>query len=601
MSRAKEFNLAIVERMAFAMVTRHIKAIVTNNAWTKSTSQTNHHQKASYITLQVATPRSKKHKANLKSILVIDENTLTPKNSQSDRRELPLTKMAFGGFIDEANTSVEVLNDLLETQMPLAVDWKIGQIGYTFQLRGLTVKVGNQNGISVSTTSDMIPRKRLDLIRSALREILYAALEDSTWSGMTFGVMLLQMAEEALWQIEDWSESQQRLMANSGGYLSLKSGWDATSSNWQSILSNPFGVNLLTVNDTAQFLLGQSITDILKDLPAQLRVLHVEAVFRDDLVAKFTRKRNEMREHFMTLKASQLRQCINKKQLRQNGKDSVEDMADILSTPKVTFHGAPRHVMQSIVRYGFVVPGQKIGDTDMENKMACGASFGVGIYSSPSIEFASRFARDYEGWTRGWQNPADVPGMRMVVCATLMGRSIQVSRYETRRRPDLFDHRADSHVNGHQNEYIVFDSAQIIPCYVLHLDYGSDVARQHFDMLAEKQSSSTSAAKLKSRLDLEDQDEPDDSPGAKQAKKEALQAAAAKWFPYGFGPATGTNLVIEEIGDISDDEEEYGEFQEVRADSENPYSQYVPFADEKKSWFDEFQTVRTTKKQVFVQ
>lgn len=51
--------------------------------------------------------------------------------------------MAFGGFIDEANTAVEVLNDLLETHMPLAVDWKIGQIGYTFQLRSLTVKVGN--------------------------------------------------------------------------------------------------------------------------------------------------------------------------------------------------------------------------------------------------------------------------------------------------------------------------------------------------------------------------------------------------------------------------------------------------------------------------
>lgn len=444
----------------------------------------------------------------------------------------------------------------------------------------------------------MIHRKRLDLIRSALREILYAALEDSTWSGMTFGAMLLQMAEEALWQIEDWSKSQQEVLAKSKNHAKQKIGWDATLGDWQSILSNPHGVNLLTVNDTAKFLLGQSITDILAGLPEQLRVLHVEAVVRDDLVSKFTQKRKEMRDRLTTLGAGELRKCIDKKQLRRNGQDSVQDMADILCTPKVTFHGAPRHLMQSIVRYGFVVPGQKIGDTGVDNTISCGASFGVGIYSSPSIEFASTYARDFSGWGHGWQNPADVPGMRMVVCATLMGRAVTVSRGDTRRTIGISDDKADSHVSWNQEEYIVFDSAQIIPCYVLHLDYGSDKARMHFDALARGQISSTM---LKSRLDLGTQDEPENGPGAKQAKKEALQAAAAKCFPYGFGPATGTNFVIEEIGDISDDEEEYGEFQEVRAELENPCSQYSRFADEKKSWFDEFQTVRTTKAQVAVQ
>ena len=34
-----------------------------------------------------------------------------------------------------------------------------------------------------------------------------------------------------------------------------------------------------------------------------------------------------------------------------------------------------------------------------------------------------------------------------------------------------------------------------------------------------------------------------------------------KHFPFGFGPATGTQFVIEEIGEASDDEEEYGEWQ----------------------------------------
>jgi hypothetical protein len=57
--------------------------------------------------------------------------------------------------------------------------------------------------------------------------------------------------------------------------------------------------------------------------------------------------------------------------------------------------------------------------------------------------------------------------------------------------------------------------------------------------------------------------------------------------------------VIEEIGDVSDDEEDYGEFQGLRAEQENEWEAYRSES-EKASWFDEFQTVRTTKKQVRV-
>lgn len=491
------------------------------------------------------------------------------------------------------------VENLLKAHMPPAVHWKIGQGGCNIQLKGPTVKVRIHKGISVVANSDTIPRKQLDPIRVALRDILNAARQESTCSGIGFGVMLLRMAEEALWHLEDKPRSQQKPSPKSQSSQSVeKAGWDATLGDWQSILTNPHGVDLLTVNDTAKFLLGKSITETLADLPAQLRVLHVEPVFRKDLVAKFTNKRIEMRKHLATLSANELRECINTKLLRPKGQDSVEDMADILSTPRVTFHGAPRHVMQSIVRYGFVVPGQKIGKTGRENEIACGASFGVGIYSSPSIDYASTYAED--SLNRGWRNPADVPGLRMVVCATLMGRPLRVSRDETRRKTGVLNGQADSHVNWDQNEYIVFDAAQIIPCYVLHLDYGSDEARRHFDVLANKQGSSF-PAKQKAKLELEAKCEPDNSPGAKQAEKDALQAAAAKWFPYGFGPATGTNFVIEEIGETSDDEEEYGEFQEARVELANPYAQYNPFADEKKSWFDEFQTARTTNKEVNIQ
>jgi hypothetical protein len=496
--------------------------------------------------------------------------------------------MATPNFIDGTSVCVDTLNNLLQTYMPLRVVWTIGTMSCTLQLAHLTIRINNEAGIDVTATSDTIPRIRLDLLRQALRDIVQAALSEPAWSTMSFGVMLLQLGEEALAHVEAFAGP---------------SGWDATSGDWQSVLSNSAGVDLHTVNDTAQFLLGKSITQILADLPEELHVLHVEPVFRDDLVAKFTHKRRKMREHLATMSCSSLRQCVDKTQLRGNGntQSRAETMADILTTPKVTFHGAPRNVMQSIVRYGFVIPGQKIGETGVANGIVCGASFGIGVYSSPSIEFASTYA--YDDSHRGeWRNPADVPGIRIVVCATLMGRPIQVSRAETRRTEGLFDEQADSHVSPNGLEYIVFDTAQIIPCYVLHLDYGSERARKHFDAFRNKpRNDFKSQSRLQSRVDSGVHVELRDCPAAKQARKEALKAAASKWFPYGFGPATGSNFVIEEIGDVSDDEEEYGEYQELRGQQESEWEAlHLSQAEEKTSWFDEFQTVRITKKQVQV-
>ena len=104
----------------------------------------------------------------------------------------------------------------------------------------------------------------------------------------------------------------------------------------------------------------------------------------------------------------------------------------------------------------------------------------------------------------------------------------------------------------------------------------------------------------RTRLQLDSYTDPADAdcPGARKAKKEALKAAAAKWFPYGYGPSTGTNFVIEEIGYVSEDEEEFGDFQALRAEQEKGVAEIARRGGEKESWFDQYQTVRYTKKQV---
>ena len=39
---------------------------------------------------------------------------------------------------------------------------------------------------------------------------------------------------------------------------------------------------------------------------------------------------------------------------------------------------------------------------------------------------------------------------------------------------------------------------------------------------------------------------------------------AKKHFPFGFGPAQGDKFVVEEIGEVDEDEEEWGEYQADR-------------------------------------
>ena len=46
-------------------------------------------------------------------------------------------------------------------------------------------------------------------------------------------------------------------------------------------------------------------------------------------------------------------------------------------------------------------------------------------------------------------------------------------------------------------------------------------------------------------------------------------ARASKWFPYGFGPNTKGNFVVEDVAEVSEDEEEYGDLQTFREDKES--------------------------------
>ncbi|KAF2160724.1 hypothetical protein M409DRAFT_70256 [Zasmidium cellare ATCC 36951] len=501
-------------------------------------------------------------------------------------------------FQDRAALVADTLNVLLQTHLPSDINWTVSQTRWRFQLTNLSVELSDESskGIVVTASSDVIPRKRLDPLRQELRAILGRALE-SSWSTIGFGVLLLQLTEEASCHLLDFRNA----LESSKKPDPMTNGWDSSAHDVSGILTNPYGVNLNTVDDTARHVLGQSISDILSDIPDDLRVLHVEPVFRPDLVDRFLKRQQKMKEELMDLPKEKLRSCVGRSAIPgRNSANSAERMAEYLVRPHVTFHGAEREVMSPIIRYGFLLPGSKIGDTGESLSMRfVNAWFGKGIYSSPSLDFAADYGEfDYkDSSVSGWRKGADIPGMRVLVCATLMGLLLEVSRDEVEDQAGLDNSHANSHVSPDGMEYVVFDPAQIIPCYVLHIDFGTEFAKELFNS-----TNSTAPKKtMSSRVDT-DFGDTDNSPGAKVAKKEALKAQAMKWLPHGFGTATGTNFVVEDIADISDDDdEEFGEFQAMRGEQESEYHSWqTREADETTSWFDEYQTVRSSNKDVRV-
>ncbi|KAK3618366.1 hypothetical protein LTR22_026402 [Elasticomyces elasticus] len=475
------------------------------------------------------------------------------------------------------------LDDLLSLHAPDNVlSWVVDDQHVAVHLRDLSFKVTHSclKPTKVYATSDSMPRKLLDGLRTSLRSMLLDPSGKVRWSVSEVLVLLLQMVEEAGEWLHRWHESQTILLVNRPG------------------VKTSAGLDLRSLEDDPKHLLGQSIADICNNIPDSLRLIHVEPVFRDDLVQRFLKRREEIKHDLRKLNIGELRHLVSAYNgYSRRSSDDSDELADAFAQPRVTFHGAPRHVVSAIVRHGFVVPGTRIGANGAINQTRCGSTYGAGIYSSPDPLFASAYMSYALG--AGGANrlqmchPSQVPGMRLIVCATLMGRPREVTPAEAWRTTGVHH----PHVSPNKLEYVVFDAAQIIPCYVLHLDYEAETAKR---VLAGMPSNPLDvprrvAADPRKQTGYADDDE-DRMPGAIKAKKQALKAAATKWFPYGYGTARGTNFVIEEIAEVSDDEEEYGDFQELRvAEQEMQEEDRQGLWLQPGNWFDEYQTVRKVK------
>ena len=149
-----------------------------------------------------------------------------------------------------------------------------------------------------------------------------------------------------------------------------------------------------------------------------------------------------------------------------------------------------------------------------------------------------------------------------------MGISSNIYREDSWRDQSSLYPGADSHVANEQYEYVVFDQAQILPCHVIHLDLGREIAK-YFEDIPDNIPENPRVWLEQERRDKKTEERLNPrfmAPGDKQRVKETLIAKAGKYFSYAYGPVSGSKFIIEDVGEVDEDGEDYGEYQEERVE-----------------------------------
>jgi len=114
------------------------------------------------------------------------------------------------------------------------------------------------------------------------------------------------------------------------------------------------------------------------------------------------------------------------------------------SKPRIAYHGTRANLVPSITDRGLLVPGSASGVGHVTDS----GWYGKGIYLSPNPDLSL-------GYTQGG---------KMLVCSVLMGR---VFKCTERLDGQGCKRGYDSHESPCGQEYVIFNAAQVLPCYVI--------------------------------------------------------------------------------------------------------------------------------------
>ena len=431
--------------------------------------------------------------------------------------------------------------------------------------------------LSFEIVNSTLPRVIIDGLREELRQIVldderpdileqwHQRAQRDTLEPVEFPMTALHLVTATVSRLKDF-RMEQKYWRNASGLPPTLVSASAEAIDFDS-----------GSRDSIFDMLGKTPENICNLVPSKFRVLHIEKIVRRDLTQEFQVEADKVRDRLQGFSTTHLRKCIQSNQRYRT--KTKEAMIDYLVKPHLTFHGTQRHVVPSIVRHGFLLPGDLNPLNNSQHDIRCGNTYGRGIYSSPSADFALAYSSNDATVT----DVSQYDGLKLIVCATTMGVSAQISSDDNWRTKDTPMEGATSHVGYSKMEYIVFDRAQILPCYVIHLDWDKD-HEDYFKNLPQNpwtwvaQRKNLTHPKLVTKVL---------GPGHKQRLKEAKIAKAAKYLGYGFGPASGIKLVIEEIAEVSEDEEDYGDYQRDRVDEAAAGVEGKGFWDWQEEWQDE--------------
>jgi hypothetical protein len=422
-----------------------------------------------------------------------------------------------------------------------------GTLSYTFSEMSLEICIDMTQVFPVDARINNKSLRRIvvDDMRVRLRE--YLTIEQGAFREPRIheiGLLILRIVEEVAGFVNQHNEER---MANG----------EEVAIVYQPVLSDDM---IVDTYEHPQDILGNSAKDIgvlVAPPGSRLRLVHCENIMRYDLKVRFRQQQEAMRRHLIErVSLHSLRQAVPREHQRgRSGVSEKYDLVDFLVRPQMTFHGTLKKRMHTVVRYGFIKPGDPLPWAKNDKSVLsvrCGSTYGAGIYSSPDPHYALCYS-DYDALPT---EPRDIPGKKLIVCATLMGRMHKFGGGEYWRKRTAVAPMADSHVSFSEMEYVVFNAAQILPLHVLHLDWGASPEKTMEEIR------SRAFREYKAPKAVEDTL----FPGDKQRLKEERLAQARKFFAYGYGRVPGNKIIVEDIAEVNDDEEDYGDYQANRVD-----------------------------------
>lgn len=121
--------------------------------------------------------------------------------------------------------------------------------------------------------------------------------------------------------------------------------------------------------------------------------------------------------------------------------------------------------------------------------------------------------------------------LKLIACATLTGICRYMLRDDNWRHQDAPYPGAHCHAANDLLEYVVFDTAQITPCYVIHLDLGRDAASYLSKLSMNPKDFIDEYQRRKAEYAVRKLHGVAFGPGDEKRRKEALLAKARKYFP----------------------------------------------------------------------